>query len=280
MVGNLKAVNVAASKVVLPALNAPLTGIYDSLQSAAMQGDAMAACRLSYELNRCGRLEDFERAIANQEANMALLPNDSSSRATLTKMLDTLRETVEKDKPVCVGFAREKTLDAWKYALMAAQSGHIPSMMHFVRRHDIGLDLGAPVDVAEGWVAYKQYAPDLLQSAVDRGNPNAFEYAAFMHLRPGDNWRLMPFDPVKGVAYYMALQSVAADAYKPKLTADISYSIERHKLTAGQVVQAQEEAQLLSKKMAKLAKGSVDFSKGSGVFDGKFPQDGDHCAAR
>lgn len=258
--------------LLLPPENTPLVNILDGLQRSAAEGNISAACRLAFELDRCGEAAELEKAASNLEIAIAKLAPTApgyTTRVTQSKALTARATTAVK---VCDGVSSAKTVDAWQYALVAAQGGHVPSMLRYVRRFGNGLDSNDPAATAEGWVAFKQLAPSMLQSAIDQGSPEAFEFAAFMHLKENARWRLVPYDPIKGIAYYEALKLYAAPAYLETLDRNIQYFVEARKLTSENIGAAHAESVALSNKLAKLSKGSFDFTKGVVM-----SEDGSHC---
>jgi len=86
----------------------------------------------------------------------------------------------------------------------------------------VGLDQLHPSSTAEGWLAYKDLAPSLLQRAMDLGNPEAYQFAAEMYSQTRDAGRILPYDPVKAIAIFKALRQFATDDYKQALDNNIN----------------------------------------------------------
>lgn len=121
-----------------------------------------------------------------------------------------------------------------------------------------GLSVQRPVSTLEGWVAYQQYAPQLLLRAVDSGNPEAYSLAAHLSVNPQYGATVVPRDRIQAAAYRMALMSRASPAYRPTLQRDV----DRLNLTEMERTTASLRATELAAKLRPTAAGSIDFTQG------------------
>lgn len=261
-----------AKMFVLPAENVALLAIVEDLKKASAEGSVPATCRLAFELGRCNEAQDIEKAASNSEFLTGRLPPSSPGYTARMAQDKSLREEASIATRVCAGLPMTETADAWKYALAAAQSSHLPSMIRYVRRYGIGLNTGDPAVTAEGWLAYKQTAPTILQNAIDQGSPEAMEYAAFMHLRENASFRIVPYDPILGITYYLVLKSFASAPYAAVLDQNIQYSMAEKKISTTEMSQANLRAQTLMGKLSQTPMGTLDFTKGISL-----AKDGSHC---
>jgi len=226
-------------------------------------GDARAACRLAYELDRCRRLPLLESGVKNAEVQVTRARDQGRDTSAVTRFAERVEREYSRVLKVCADFPIEDTAQAWQYSLAAAQQGYGPAIMNFLGGR-VGLDTVNPLNTAEGWLAYKQFGPSLLQQALDQGIPLAYEFAAANHAWTESGRRIVPFDPVRSVAIYTALRTVATNDYKVKLTADIDAVVERTKLSPADLAKANADAAVIAAQIAK---------KNTGPFQGNVAAD-------
>lgn len=256
----------------LPPLNAPLVQSYEALRAGAAAGSVQAACRLAFELHRCSRVHIFRSGASNLEAQLgALSPSDPRTERQRT-LLNRAKQMAADADAACEGFKPGSPDEAWQLAYSAAMSGHRASLARFVIEKT-GLETMNPAGTAEGWVAYKNAAPLLLQRGIDLGMPNMLSFAASAHLMRPNQQSIVPYDPVKSLAYNYALLSVANDAYRSQVIANIEYTIRDAKVSDTEVAKAKSDSESLITTMRKSGVQAVDLSRGL------IPNnDGSHCA--
>lgn len=242
----------------LPPAHTPLRLIYQDLKQRAAQGEVPAQCRLAFELQRCSQAADL-RATARYVAGRVRqegpgTPHGQSLAAWSTR----LQGYVDQATTACEGFQPEADEQPWRYLLSAALAGHVPSMVSFVFGMTAGLSVQRPVSTLDGWAAYQQYAPQLLQRAVDSGSPEAYSLAAHLSVNPQYGATVVPRDRIQAAAYRMALMSRASPAYRPTLQRDV----DRLNLTEMERTTASLRATELAAKLRPTAAGSIDFTQG------------------
>jgi hypothetical protein len=247
----------------LPAVGTLLIESYPTLKVMADSGDVRAACRLAFELDRCSRSKQVENVASNLEFNLGKLDQKSPAYEGKLWLAKNARGEANIANSVCRGFTESNSDEGWKYALQAAQFGSPEMRVRYVRQQSASLDNLDPTATAEGWVAYRQNAPALLQRAIDEGSPEAFEFAAYSHLRDASRWRLVPRNNVAGLSYYIALLTVASPEYKRMLEQNIEWTISDKRTTDVEVAQARTAASSLVPKLVRVSPNSVDFSKGT-----------------
>jgi hypothetical protein len=250
----------------LPPLESKIVVILPMLRQLASEGSANAACRLGYELYRCRRLPDLRVGATNAGQRVAMGKASGVPVDQLMRHEERVRRQVELDGNACDGLPLSETADGWRYTLAAAQSGYAPAIMQFVNR--VGLDQANPASTAEGWVAYKDYAPGLLQAALDKGVPAAYEFAAAQHSWPDERRRIVPYDPVRSIAITLALRKLAADSYAPKAQANLDYYMQ--KAGTADFEKAERDSQEILARLSRFNNGPID---------GTMPEDGaSYCA--
>jgi len=159
---------------------------------------------------------------------------------------------------MCEGFTPDKGDRPWHYALRAAFAGNNAAIVAFVFAMPAGLNPNKPVEDVDGWAAYREYAPGLLQRAIDDGYPPAYALAATASLSSPFGGNLFPKDPVRAAAYYMALMDRSSPEYRMQLQDDIrSLS-----LTDAQMASASAQAAPLAAKLRVPRDGLIDFTRG------------------
>jgi hypothetical protein len=264
----------AAADAPLPPPGRPLVEIFPELERLAKAGNVTAMCRLSFELERCRHLPGLRRfALESRLRAEEFSPVNALHVKRQLESAAFFQRRTESLEPICRDFPVEKTREGWKLLLDAAQAGHTPSMARFAWYGPPG-DL-QPLETLDGWIAFRDQAPQFLQRAIDAGEPSAFELAAVSHER--GQWRglvLLPKDPVRAAAYWMALERRASPGYAEK-PRNAWQSIQREaRFTPMQVAQAEALAAELVTKLRRAPPEGVDFAHGTFNAD-----DGTHCEA-
>ncbi len=247
-----------------PPIGTLLADTYPLLKQRADAGDWRAACRLSFEVDRCNRRSGFELAAKYADASVARTDPKDAGFARIVAMANNARSDADFANRICAGFVERDADDAWRYALQAALDGAPSIKVRYAATWNAALDQGNPAATADGWVAYRQNAPALLQQAIDAGSPEAFQLASVMHLRPESvRWRLLPRDVVASLSYYFALASVSTPAYRTVLEGTAGGIVTDAHLSESDVARAHAAAAVLERKLAGIPAGSIDFSGSS-----------------
>ena len=249
---------VLAGEAALPPTDVKLANVYPQLKKLADEGNPKAACRLAYELNRCRTLPILALIAKNYAARLARVKESRQATETDERREAQIQREYAKASNVCSEFPPAATGDAWRYALQAAQAGSGPAIMNFVGLK-MGLDERNPDNTAQGWVAYKELGPGLLQHALDSGMPEAYEYAASLHAWKNPPQQLVPYDPVRALAMYQALSNVATDEqYKDDLAVRITTLKQHYGFTADEVTKAGTESARMAALISQNALGPID----------------------
>jgi hypothetical protein len=160
----------------------------------------------------------------------------------------------------CEGFPVEKTDKAFMFQLAAAEAGHGPSMIRVIT-FPYGLDFEQPLKTAKEWAEWQAAAPKILERGVAEGYPQAYQQAALAYTTPYWNYRLYPQDYVKSLAFWKALDNVAAPSFKRPTELSMKLTIENGHLSDADVRAADDLAAVLTSK-AKVPPGGVDFQDG------------------
>ena len=249
----------------LPKPGSRLVDIHDTLARRALNGDVRAACRLAFELETCARLPGVQNMVAQIRQRDAE-ETDPAMREGHARALAFFGAIADRGAHTCDGVASEETTNAWKWQVAAALAGYPPSMARFAAASVFGSQA-----THDGVHAYRDHAADLLQRAIDAGEPIAFELAMHAHRR-GESFGSfqLPKDPVRAAAYALALHRAASPAYARYFDLE---DLQRS-LGAERFAQARHLSQSLAAKLAHLPPGAVDFTNGTQGRD-----DGSHCEA-
>lgn len=258
----------------LPPLNRPLALIYRELRSRATQGDARAACRLAFELERC---HEKNSLVANADRiNKALEQSKHTGDAARTASLqvDAIARQRQMSDAIqaCDGFVEDpRERPPYEYAADAAALGHIPSMIRYVMWPvNFGLQFSPPLATLDGWQVYRERAPQYLEYALAAGAPEAYQARMFLSQFPLWGLRFYPEDPAMALTYAAALRERATAEYAAQLDRDIKRISDEKHLSPDDVSRATAKGHELASRIR--SDRPVDFTKGT-----LGPQDGSHC---
>jgi hypothetical protein len=255
----------------LPERGTPLMSIYGDLKAMAAQGDANAACRIAFELNRCAKLPIFQSARVEWAHRLAN-EQDPARRAGLQRMRDHAEGEVAIGEKVCKDFPQEDLPLAWDYGLASALAGNRSAMFH-VSFFPWGLDISHPEQTLEQWSQWRQLVPRIMQSGIDAGDPRMFSLASRAYVRPWFGTEVFPRDPVRALALELAIARRSAPEYAPTLERDIQYLIRTQSLQPDQVEAAKGIAATLPP-LRGIPERGLDWSRGMAP-----EEDGSECEA-
>ena len=198
---------------------------------------------------------------------------DGNAAAQVSEMPDERpRSTGSATAPVPLGPTTAPRRIAPGPVAPAAQAGHVPSMIRYVRGSSLFTTDAVPIERLDGWIAYRDHAQEWLRAAIQAGDPGAYELAALAHMR-GDylGMQLVARDPVRGAAYYAALVNAAAAPYREMALNKAKQA--QGKLSPDQLVESERLAAQLSAAL-RVPPNGVDYT--GGIAD---REDGSHCAA-
>lgn len=257
--------------VPLPPVNTPVAGVLDDLKKQAAAGNSQAACRLSFELDRCHNIPRMQRGAANF-ASLAGQPGLGPELARrYTAIAEREQSRVMDAQRLCQGVAKEETGEAWRYLLQAARAGHGPSMARYANRRTLWDE--DPIRVLDGLVAFRAEGPGFLQGAAQLGYPEAYEQLAFAQINGMTLGLDIPLDRVKGLAYYIAMMRTGTPEEVARLQRAIDYAMQKENLSQDDLAKARVLAEPLAATLLRRnPPGSVDFTGGSFAGD-----NGSHC---
>jgi hypothetical protein len=227
----------------LPATDAPVASYFAQLKARAQQGDANAACRIAHDLTRCGETLPIERRQLAALLRLVdpAMPGYSKAIADRisSQVLGSYRSHLAANEERCANFSIDPAEPAvWQYVLQSAQGGNVSAMNRFV--YGVGLTPGSPAANPEAWLAYKQFAPQLLDAAVSSGDSFAFYLAARAYESPESTFGLKIYepDPLKAIKYYAAAAGRSAPNTASLFSRSIDDLSKKFKLPAQDVEQA------------------------------------------
>jgi hypothetical protein len=252
----------------LTELNVPLKEIYGALSHSAKSGDAVAACRLAYELQRCDAFNKNQKKLADGLAFMAtgrtLTPQQEQNKSKVER-------EIERDAPICEGFRAEQGVRSADYLLLAARLGHEMSMLQYVAIGTPGLYERPPN--ADDLATYQSLAPGFMRSALEAGIPQAFVFASAASTREFHGVQLLPNDPISAVAYQIAVARRAPPEHSERLQSQgIQYLVKKYNLTADDLNKANTSADKLAHKIK--VSNPDQIAIGAGLFP---PDDAKRC---
>jgi hypothetical protein len=259
---SLSSASANSSAKALPAVGRPLVEIRKELEDMVRAGDARAACRLGYEIDRCAKLPSLRMAPDFWRSNLAKQAPGTPQYTGMKWLLDHTQESLAVAESTCAGFEVPEGTLAWDYTLAAALAGNRQAIWNAVA-FPMGLDSSRPENTLEGWTQWRQYAPGLITAGIQAGDPRVFFIAARDYHMPSFGAQLFDRDPVRSVALLMAIQPSAAPAYRSTMESDIAFEIDYLRLSP----QDQEAARALAATLPRVRVPSgdtFDWSHGMG----------------
>lgn len=127
-VAEVQSIEIAAAAVL------PLRDRFADLDAAARAGNARAACDLAAELDRCAKVEAFQRANPTEDqvtrlAQRGIEPDDLQTKIDALVARD---EVLGRVSTHCAGIPREVLRTDADYFAMAASAGHVPSQLRIL----------------------------------------------------------------------------------------------------------------------------------------------------
>lgn len=261
----------AAAALPLPPINTPVAATLEDLKKQAAAGNHQAACRLSFELDRCHNLTRMQRGAANF-ANLASQPGLGPELVKrYTAVAEREQARVSEVQRLCVGVPKEESGEAWRYLLQAARAGHGPSMARYSNRRTLWDE--DPIRVLDGLIAFRAEGPGFLQAAAQMGYAEAYEQLAFAQVHGSNIGLDIPVDRVRGLAYYLALMRTGTPEEVARLQRTVDYAMQKENLSQEDLARARTLAEPLAATLLRRnPPGSVDFTGGTFAGD-----NGSHC---
>jgi hypothetical protein len=150
----------------------PVRDLIDRLDARARSGDVVAACRLASELRRCREIRHWREDDVRMAIDMLAYQDLSAQQtAEASAALAAAQEYNRRVRANCAGLTKEDLRRAPRYAFMAAQAGHVPSMLAFGE----ALGVGGEELVAdpELYALYRESAWPMFRDALEAGHPRA-----------------------------------------------------------------------------------------------------------
>jgi hypothetical protein len=257
---SLSSASANSSAKALPAVGRPLVEIRKELEEMVRAGDARAACRLGYEIDRCANLPTERMAPDFWRSNLEKSAPGTPQYDGLRRMLDYSQASLAVAESTCAGFEVPEGTPAWDYTLAAALAGNRQAIWNAVF-FPMGLDFSRPENTLEGWTQWRQYAPGLITAGIQAGDPRVFSIASRDYYMPSFGAQLFDRDPVRSAALLMAILPSAAPAYRPTMERDIAFLVDYLKLSP----QDQEAARALAATLPRVnipSGDSFDWSHG------------------
>lgn len=139
-------------RTALPLRGTPLLLVLEQLESRALAGEGVAACRLASELIACSRLPDRMRQnLARRDRLIGRQPpgGAAQNKAALEREIAAIARAelaVESDTKRCAGVGPKHWNAAYEYQRVAADAGNLQSMREFLVRPALEFDVFAQMD--------------------------------------------------------------------------------------------------------------------------------------
>lgn len=240
----------------LPPLGTPLKTALPALVKQAGEGDAAAACRIAYELDRCRQLPNLRVAPVYWRQALARVPPDQRER--MEANIAAAERTAAHAQSACEGIAEEDLGMAWDYVLAAALADNRHARWMMVSSPP-GLDSGHPERTLEGWAQWRQHIARVIEAGLRDGDPRLTSMASWAYLRPLNGYRVFPDDRVRALALRLALVDVASPTYRKVEESNVDYTIREWQISRQDVDLARAMARQFT---VRAADGGNDWSRG------------------
>lgn len=234
--------NTEKASSAIPSSKLPLSSVYAELKELAANGNADAACRISYELSRC---EQYSQNLLRLSAMKGFSKSSSLSEKQIAQMAN-VQAAIDRDGVICQGFVPNPTDSAFQYLLLAAELGKPESMLHFsVGGNERDLSERSPNSVS--YLTYQQNAQAMFMRALSAGLPEAYAFAIPASTMDFSGVQLLPRDNVQALAYTYALAEVAdVESREYYLGVAAKDLISRLNLSENEIESARSKAKILS----------------------------------
>ena len=241
----------------LPPLGSPLREVLASLKDQAAEGDAAAACRIAFELDRCAKLPMLRNSPSFWEQGLSRV--FGRARADVEWHVQNARRMLSEAESACEGLPPEELAWTFDYAMSAALAGNRQARWMMVGV-PAGLDPSRPERTLEAWAVWRQNIRGIIEAGIAAGDPRIMRIAANAYTRPEWGFRIFPEDPVRAVAMQFAIARAATPSYRAT-EENNGMSIARMAgLSPDQIEEARRIAATLSTKQA--PEGGVEWSRG------------------
>jgi hypothetical protein len=180
---------------------------------------------------------------AQLDAEVPKYPAGSPEAISASNRAAAFARHTSSEKLACSDVSAGEAATAWKYLYQAALGGNVAAMSRYVR--DPGLGTADPAASAEGWLLYKQNAPQFLNAAVQGGDVMAL-YFAWWNAATGfsaGGAQVFEKDPYRAVIYGNAVMPLL-DARRRASVAHMMPQLQAQ-LTPDQIAKAAVESQQL-----------------------------------
>ena len=241
----------------LPPPGAPLRTVLASLKQQAAEGDAAAACRIAFELERCAKLPRL-RNLPGFWAQ-GLDRKTGKPRDDARWQVESARRRLADAESACEGLPADELAWTFDYALASAIAGNREARW-MLSSWPVGLDVQRPERTLEGWARWREHIAAILVAGVAAGDPRIMRMASRAYTEVTWGYRIFPEDPVRAVALQFAIDRAASDGYRGTEANNGLFMAREASLDAAQVDEARRIASSMS--TAQAPEGGVDWSRG------------------
>ena len=254
----------------IPPPDAPLRTVLEDLKALAGKGNPAAACRLSFELERCLNLRQLQQQAARATNRAEQIGAFGEGRREAQAAAERAQETYQRVAAICEGVSNDDKADAWRHLLQAARAGHGPSMVRYAAGS--GIPRGREtLEVLDGWIAFRDESRGFLDRAIEMGYPEAYEIGQNFYVR-GGHWGLkVAPDRAKAVALQAALAEARAPGDEAAVERAIAHLVTNFQVTPDEVARGRAMAAPFAARL------KARSTPASFAFDGTFRDDPGFC---
>lgn len=253
----------AEATAVIPSSDVPVRQMLPELKALASKGDPAAACRLSFELERCFNLRQMQQQAARATNRAEQIGAFGEGRREAQAAAERAQETYQRIAAICEGVSNDDKADAWRHLLQAARAGHGPSMVRYAAGS--GIPRGREtLEVLDGWIAFRDESRGFLDRAIAMGYPEAYEIGRNFYVR-GGHWGLkVAPDRAKAVALQIALAQARAPGDAAAVEKAIAHLVTNFQVTPEEAARGRALApQFFGRLKERFTAGAFAFEEGT-----------------
>ncbi|MEF9419880.1 hypothetical protein AB8807_15215 [Xanthomonas campestris pv. olitorii] len=147
----------------LPPENTPFRLVADNLKARALKGDAGAACRLALEYQKCNLAQ---QQISHADDVTSTSQDESDGVPEIALPLDKAK--FYANLAHCEGTEEVNASEISRMWRRSAENGNLAAMVNYAAGN--AFSVASTLDTAEELIIYRKIAPQISQSAINRGS--------------------------------------------------------------------------------------------------------------
>jgi hypothetical protein len=172
----------------LPPIDVPLSQTLAPLKAMLASGDGNAGCQLVVQLRYCrDNLSQQKEILQGHRLTLKEIKERDERYKYLADHIDLQTKNLARAEEYCANIPQSELNSVSQYSLAAAQTGNVSAMRDYVMQPPS--DVKNFLNELEGWQRYKEWAPQIAESAIAAGDISTI---GFMRLQFAGKWLASP----------------------------------------------------------------------------------------